>query len=422
MFKQEKLANGIQLITAHRADTQAVTVLVLVKIGSRYESLDLNGVSHFVEHLLFKGTRKRPNSLAISRALDGIGAEYNAFTAKDHTGYYIKANSEHLDLALDMLSDMFFNSVFDAREMDKERGVIVEEINMYNDNPLMLINDIFEETVFAGHSLGRRISGPKENILKKISTPGLVKFYRDHYLNNQIIVGVAGNFNEDSIIKKIGGYFNKPLASHKGHSFAKFSSTQKSPRVNLHFKDTSQVQLALGFPGFKNTDPRVYALSLLAVILGGNMSSRLFTEIREKRGLAYFVRASDSFYEDCGNFVIQAGVELNSLEKAIKTILDQLKKVTKQPVGEAELKRAKEFLKGKFVLQLEDSAALISWLGEQKLLTGRLETVQEKLAKINRVTAQEIKKVAAEVINLAKINLALIGPFKDKEKFLKLLK
>ena len=421
MFKQETLANGIQLITAHRADTQAVTVLVLVKVGSRYEPLELNGVSHFIEHLLFKGTASRPTSQHLSRLLDGIGAEYNAFTGKDHTGYYVKAAAEHLTLALDVLSDMFFNSLFDAKEMDKERGVIAEEINMYSDNPLMLIGDIFEKAIYDGHPLGRKISGPKETI-QKVSRANLVRFYKDYYYANQIIVGVAGNFNQNAIKKTVAGYFDNKKIKAQKRTFKKFSVSQTSPRVNLHFKDTAQVQLALGFPSFKNTDPRVYALSLLAVILGGNMSSRLFTEIREKRGLAYFVKAGSESYEDTGSLIIQAGLELNSVAKAITTILAELKKVTNQGVLAAELARAKEFLKGKFVLQLEDSANLIGWIAEQKLLTGKIETPEQKLKKIMAVTLADVKKVATAVMDFSKTNLALIGPFKDREKFLKLLK
>lgn len=420
MFKQETLSNGIQLITAHRADTQAVTVLVLVKIGSRYEPLELNGVSHFIEHLLFKGTVKRPSSQHLSRLLDGIGAEYNAFTGKDHTGYYVKAAAEHLTLALDVLSDMFFNSLFDEKEMNKERGVIAEEINMYSDNPLMLIGDIFENSIYEGHQLGRKISGPKE-VIQKVSRGQLVEFYKDYYYRNQIIVGVAGNFNQSVVKKIVTRYFSNKQVKAAKRPFAKFSSQQKSPRVNLHYKDTAQVQLALGFPSFKNTDPRVYALSLLAIILGGNMSSRLFTEIREKRGLAYFVKAGSDSYEDTGSLIIQAGLELNSLAKAITTILAELKKVTNLGVTTAELARAKEFLKGKFVLQLEDSANLIGWICEQQLLTGKIATPEQKLKKIMAVTLAEVKQVAGQVMDFSKTNLALIGPFKDRDKFLKLL-
>lgn len=421
MYKLEKLENGITLLTAPLKETEAVTVLVLVKVGSRYEAKNLNGVSHFIEHLLFKGTKNRPTSLDITKELDGVGADYNAFTAKDHTGYYVKVSKERLELALDIVADMLFNPLFSKEEMEKERGVIIEEINMYEDNPLMLIGDIFEASIFAGHPLGRRISGPKENV-KNLKRQTIVDFYQKHYLNRRLLVAVGGNFPQKEIKRIVNRYFGLKSVAGQKRPFSKFVLKQQRPQANLHYKDTSQVQLALGLPAFKNTDPRFYPLTLLAVILGGNMSSRLFLEIREKRGLAYFVRTGVNLYEDAGAFLVQAGLEKTRIFEAVKVIREELEKVKEKGVTAEELKRAKEFMKGKLILQLEDSANLISWLGEQKILTNKVESSATKLKKINAVTRAAVKKVAKQIFDFKKINLGLIGPFKEKSRFLNIFK
>ncbi len=420
MFKQEKLTNGIDLILAPMKETQAVTVLILAPTGSRYETPKINGLAHFIEHLLFKGTAKRPTSWDLTRELDGVGADYNAFTAKDHTGYYIKVNREHLELALDLLSDMLFSSLFAAEEVNREREVIVEEINMYEDNPLMFIGDVFESAIFSDSLLGQPISGPRENV-RRFSRREIMAFFRKHYLKGQLTIGVAGNFPEPKIKTLIKKYFGLARGRVVKPSFKKFTARQNRPRVRIQFKETKQVQLALGFPAYRNTDPRLYALSLVAVILGGSMSSRLFMEIREKRSLAYFIKTAVSLYQDTGHLVIQAGLEEAKINQALKTIFDELKKIKQMLVPAEELTKAKEFLKGKLILQLEDSAALISWLAEQQLLTGAIDTLEQKIKKIELVTALEVKRVALNIFNFKKSNLALIGPFKNRQKFLKLL-
>ncbi|PIT90371.1 MAG: hypothetical protein COU22_02490 [Candidatus Komeilibacteria bacterium CG10_big_fil_rev_8_21_14_0_10_41_13] len=421
MYKLTKLDNKIELITAPLTDSQTVTVLVMVKVGSRHESASLNGISHFIEHLMFKGTKKRPSSLMITKKLDGVGAEFNAFTGKEYTGYYVKVSSEHLNLALDILSDMLFNPLFPEKEINKERGVIIEEINMYNDNPLMLMGDVFEETLFDGHALGRRIIGPKENI-QKISRNQILKYYKQHYLRGKIIVGVAGNFEQGSIKDKVNGYFGQKKLGQSSLKIDNFKSRQRSKRINLLYRETEQVQLALGFPAVKKTSPDKYPLAVLAAVLGGNMSSRLFSQIREKRGLAYFVKAALETFQDTGAFVVRAGLDKTKMELALKTILSELKKVRDKGISQAELKMAKEFIKGKMALQFEDSTEVISWLIEQKLLTGRIEDRQIKKNKVDQVDLKAVKKIARQIIDFKKFNLALIGPFEDKKYFEKLIK
>ncbi|HLD27854.1 MAG TPA: pitrilysin family protein [Patescibacteria group bacterium] len=421
MHKLTVLNNKIQLITAPLHETKAVTVLVLVKVGSRYEPAKISGISHFIEHLLFKGTKKRPTSLDITRELDGIGAEYNAFTSKHHTGYYIKASHKHLELALDMLSDMLFNSVFDKKELERERGVIIEEINMYDDNPLISIGDVYESVVFAGHALGRKISGKKANV-SSITRREILDFYRRYYLTGRLVVGVAGNFNQQRAVTLVNKYFGRPESRGAGRQFAKFSRKQTSPRAVSVFKPTQQVQLALGFPAISLKSPQVYPLTVLSTILGGSMSSRLFTEIREKRGLCYSIRTSLSLFEDTGTFLVQAGLDTSRLTEAVGAIKDELVKITADKVSAAELKRAKEFIKGNLILRLEDSADLIVWLAEQKMLSDKVETLEQKIAKLDAVSIKDLGQLAKQLIDFKRLNLAIIGPVKDKNKFIKIFK
>ena len=273
MYSKTKLKNGLTLITAPLKQTKAVTVLVLLPVGSRYETKQINGVSHFVEHLMFKGTTKRPTSLDITKELDSVGAEFNAFTGKDHTGYYIKVAADRIELAFDILSDMLFNSVFDAKEIEKERGVIIEEINMYHDNPLMYLGALFEETVFGDHPLGWLISGPKP-VIKKINRRQILDYRRKFYRPANMILTVSGNFDRTRVKKMTEEYFGQSRGNKTKSGFKEAVVKNRAVQVKLLYKDTQQVQAGLGFPGLSLSDPKVFALYILAVVLGGNMSSR----------------------------------------------------------------------------------------------------------------------------------------------------
>ena len=421
MYKKHKLSNGLKLITTPLKETKAVTVLVLVNVGSRHEAKQINGVSHFVEHLLFKGTNKRPTSLDITKELDAVGAEYNAFTSKDHTGYYIKAAAEKIELAFDILSDMIFNSSFNPVEINKERGVILEEINMYNDNPLMNLGSLFEATVFNGHPLGWQIAGPK-SVIKNVTRNQLVSYKKKFYQPNNMLISVSGNFNQEKVRKLTQKYFGQKSQSTINKALAKIAIKQTAAQINLNYKNTTQVQLGLGFPAFSSKHPKIYPQYLLSVILGGNMSSRLFSVVREQHGLAYYVRTDISAYQDHGAFMVQAGLDKSRLFKAIKLILSELKKVKEKGVTEKELSDAKEFLKGKIILELEDSEHLADWFGKQELLLGKITTPEERIKKIMSIKKSEVDKVAQEILLENKINLALIGPFKEKKDIAKILK
>jgi len=421
MYKIKKLKNGLRLILSPLQETKAVTVLILVGVGSRNESKNINGVSHFIEHMMFKGTKKRPTSLDITKELDGVGANFNAFTSKDHTGYYVKVSADKIQLAFDLLSDMILNSKFDPEELKKERGVIVEEINMYDDNPIFFISHVFEETLFGNHPLGWLISGPKE-VIKKVTRKQIINYKDSFYRPNNMIVTVAGNIKEKEVVKLTDKYFVSKLAKKKIKSAKPVRISQTKPRVNLKFKETEQVHLALGFPGYSYFNKNYYALSLMTIILGGNMSSRLVTEIREKQGLAYYIKADISPYKEIGTFMIQAGLDKTRIEPAIKIILNELKKMKAKGVTANELKSAKEYLKGKIILELEDSENIADWYGKQELLLNKMLTPEERLKKVFAVKQNDIKKVALDLIKTNKLNLALIGPYKDKKQFEKLLK
>ncbi len=421
MFQKKVLKNGLRLITAPINGTEAATVLVLCKVGSRHETKEQNGVSHFIEHMMFKGTKRRPETIDISRDLDSVGAEYNAFTSRDHTGYYIKIEQDKIELALDMLSDMLCNSKFDEKEIKRESGVISEEIKMYEDNPIMFIEDLLEQTMFGDHPLGRKISGDVATV-KSFKRSMMLEYRDKFYQPNNTVLALAGKFDDKAVAlaeKYFGGAGVKVKPSFKKFDFKK---EEAGPKLKVQFKETEQVQLAIGFPGFSYLDPELYALQLLSIILGGYMSSRLFISIREKRGLCYFIKSFVNVYEDTGGLVIQSGLDKTRITSAVGAIFEELDKVSRKGVTEEELGRAKECIKGRLVLALEDSSQVADWYAKQDLLIGEILTPEEKLKKVFAVTTNDIKKIAKEVMQKKNMTVAVIGPFKDETPFAKFLK
>jgi len=420
MFKRILRKDGSVIILLPRTDTQAVTFEVMYKVGSRQESKALNGVSHFVEHLMFKGTKKRPNTAAIAKELDGVGAEYNAFTGKDHTGYYITADARHLKLAIEMLSDMLHNSKFDPVEMDRERGVIIEEINMYEDNPLMYIEDLFEQVTFRGTSLGRDIAGPRENI-RNISREQLHGYYKKYYYPSNAIFGIAGKFSEEQAVKLVDRYF--PIGSKrqrvKINKIKKIKQAQ--PGVIVKHQKAEQVQLVLGWRGISVVNPNYIFPRVIGNILGGNMSSRLFIEIRERMGLCYSIKSWVHGYEDISAFRIQAGLNKDKIEEAVMAIKSEVSKMKNKGISNEELSRAKENIRGRMILSLENASNHLSFLTSQEILGKKLEDLEDVFAKLNKVTRKDVNNAIKRLINWKQVNLAIIGPFKDKNKFKKLL-
>lgn len=424
MYTKSLLKNGTRLITVPMPSVESVAALVMVATGSRYETPEDNGISHFLEHMIFKGTKNRPSSLAITSLVDGIGGSFNAFTSKEYTGFFIKSSGEHLNLILDVLSDMLLNSLYDEKELEKEKGVIIEEINMYEDQPQARVGELFEKLLYDGSPLAKRISGEKENI-KGMTREKIVSYVDKMYHSSSIVVGIAGEIGARGekleareLAEKYFGNVNKGPEN----KYEPAKDTQDKAKSLVYFKQSDQAHLCLGVRAFPLGHPDRYVLSLLSTILGGNMSSRLFLEIREKRGLAYYVHSGAEEYLDAGYFVTQSGLNIDAAPEAIKVILSEYAKLSADLVTTEELTRAKDYHHGKMVLSLEDSYRNASFYASQEVTEKRIETPEEMLANYDKVTAADIQRVAKEIFKEDKLNLAVVGPFKDEGKFDSLLK
>lgn len=415
------LKNGMRAILVPQKGAPSMTIMVFVKVGSRYETREVNGASHFVEHIMFKGTKRRPATLDISRALDRYGAEYNAFTSKDLTAYYIKMDAQHTELAVDLLHDMLFNSKFDPKEIDRERGVIIEEINMYEDNPRMHIEDMLEEALYPDSTLGWNIAGPRSTI-REVSRDALKDYHDRYYIPSRITIAVAGKVKPGllGLLEKSFGKVKEPTKP-ADVSFGRFLPPAKLERpVAFQKKQTEQVQLGLAFHGFGYGDPRKEAASLLSLILGGTMSSRLFVQVRERRGLCYSISASHQSYEDTGVFSVMSGLEKNRVEEAIKLIRSELLKTTKELVTAEELREAKDYLRGKTALAFEDSSHQADWYGKQWVFQHKLESPEARLKRYEKVTAAMVRSAAEELFRKPAMAASVIGPFvssKDVERW-----
>lgn len=421
MKKPIVLSNGMRVHLMPYSGTQAATVLVLVKVGSRFEYPEINGASHYIEHLMFKGTKRRPTTLDISRGLDAVGAEYNAFTGKDYTGYYITIAAEKLPLAVDMIHDMMFHSKYDKEEMDRERGVIIEEINMYHDNPIMHVEEMLEQVMFKGSTLGWDIAGSPET-MRSMTRDQVIAFRDEHYAPEKIVIAVAGKVDKATLAlvkKTFGSVKSKPPAAAYAPYAPNAPHAPNAIPCLVQNKPVEQLQVALGFPSFGAGDTRNAAVSLMAAILGGTMSSRLFISVRERKGLCYFVRAENSTYDDVGTFVIRSGLDKARLAEATKTILAEVEKIKKTGVTPRELKEAKDHFRGRILLKLEDSASRADWYARQELILGKALTPEERMKEIDAVKTSDVKKAAQEILDLAKMSVAAIGPFKDGAAFLK---
>lgn len=415
MFKKITLDNSLRIITAPMPDSLTTTVLVLVEAGSKYETKEINGISHFLEHMCFKGTDKRPRSIDISSELDGIGAVYNAFTSMEYTGYFAKARTAHFNEILDVVSDIYLNPIFESKEINKERGVIIEEINMYEDLPMQRVQVLFTDLLYGDQPAGWSIAGRKE-VIKKLTRDDFLKYHNEHYLAKSSLVLVAGKFNEEEASEKIKKAFT-PIKSSAKTPKIKTTEHQDKPEILLKHKETDQTHLVLGVRAFDIFDKRKYILEVLADILGGGMSSRLFQKIREEMGAAYYVNACADLLTDHGFFAASAGVDNNKIDNVIEATLGEFKKLVEKSVGNKELERAKEHLIGNLIIGLETSDHLAGFYGAQEILTREIDTPEEIIKKIQQVKSEEIKAVANDIFHNQKLNLAIIGPFKDKERF-----
>jgi len=420
MFKKTTLKNGLRIITVPQKETQAVTILVLIGTGSKYERKEISGISHFLEHIFFKGTKKRPSPLLLSETLDKVGGIYNAFTSQDCTGFWVKVDAPHFDLALDFISDILLNSLFVPKEIKKEKGVIIEEINMQNDNPMTRVQLLWLKSLYGDQPAGWNIAGQKE-IVKKISQIQLLTYLRNHYLAKNTIICLAGKIKEKEALTKVKRYF---LKVKKGIPPKKpvVRESQKKPNFLLEFKKSDQSHICLGVRAYNLFHPQKYTQILLAALLGGMMSSRIFIKVREELGLAYYLSTEAEANPDTGFLVTQAGLDNEKVMKGISAILREYKKISQKGVSGLELKKVKDNFKGKMALSLETSDSLASFYGIQEILEGKILTQKEIFKKIDDVKALDILRVAQDVFQPQKLNLALVGPFKDKKKFEKLLK
>ena len=415
------LSNGIKSIFIKNKSTKTITLLVWVNTGSKYETKEISGISHFLEHMMFKGTKKRKDAHAITVELDSVGAEFNAFTSQEYTGYYIQTVHENFDLAADVLSDIILNSKFDKREMDKERGVIIEELNMYKDNPPRQVLQNFEHLLYGDQPAGWDIGGTKESVLS-ISRKQLVDYFKDQYKANNTIICLAGNFDEKKAKEKLECLF-AGMQEGKIRTKPEVIEKQTRPGLNLEYKKTDQTHLVLGFRSFiPFSDDKIYPLYLLSVILGGGMSSRLFVNIREKQGLAYYISSGVEATSDTGYLYIRAGVDNKRVLNSVKSILSEIRKVLRRGITKEELSKAKKYKEGKLLMGLESSYEMASLFTHYFAYGKRLKSEDEILKKIFSVTESDVNDLAKEIFKNERLNLALIGPFKKKSEFEEVLK
>lgn len=421
--------SDLTLLRVPMPSVKSVTVLALVNTGSRYEPHKWWGISHFLEHMVFKGTEKYPDAQSLSAAVDAVGAKFNAFTSKEYTGYYVKAASQHLELAVDVVSDMLLTPRLRQKDIDREKGVIIEEINMYADMPSAHIASLFEDMMFNSQTIGHEVIGTKETV-SALTAKDFQDYIKQWYGLKNVVLILAGddqlleNPKTLELIKKMfqKNHPEKRLAANHKDNLGTNPLTKN--KLLVEYKKTEQAHFVMGFPGLKRNDEARHALSLLGVVLGGSMSSRLFSEVREKRGLCYYIHADTDYYHDTGVFGASAGVDPKRVEEAVEVTINEFFAVIngKKPITAAELQKAKDFISGKFILDLEDSESVAQYFGMKELLLGRIETPTELLNKFMAVTLDEVHQVAKQLIKPGELRFAIIGPFQKKEMFEKLIK
>jgi predicted Zn-dependent peptidase len=421
VFERTQLSNGIRVLTAPLGHAQSVSCFVMLAAGSRYESKDTNGIAHFAEHMFFKGTERRPTSRDITTEIDAIGGEFNAFTGKEYTGYYVKCAAQQRGVALDVLVDMLRNSRFEPEEIEREKGVIVEEMNMYFDTPRDFIGGLYDSLLYGDQPLGWDIIGTKETV-RGATRETFVGYVDRWYKPERMVVGLGGRVGDD-LLAELEGLLGDIAPADTGEPApVALSAENGGPRIRIQTKQSDQAHLCLGVRSYPLQHPERYALQLLTTVLGGGMSSRLFTEVRERRGLAYYVFGLNNSYTDAGSLYAQAGVDINRIDDAISTIVAELRKIAEEPVPAKELEKARNSAKGRFVLQLESPHGLIMFGLRREVLEGVATEPEDVLAGLDAVSAEDVQRVAQDVIARNGLNLALIGPFEDEpERFEKLL-
>jgi predicted Zn-dependent peptidase len=416
-FERQTLGNGLRVLTASMPQAQSVSCFVMLAAGSRYETRETNGIAHFAEHMFFKGTKRRPTARDISAEIDAVGGEFNAFTSKEYTGYYVRCATEARDTALDVIVDMLRNATFVADELEREKGVIVEEMNMYVDTPRDYISHVYDDLVYGDQPIGWNILGTKETI-QAASRDTLTGYIDTWYTPERMVVGLAGNLG-DRPVEKIDELLGDLAPATTGAPEpATFS---RNGRVLVHEKTSDQAHVCVGVASYPITHPDRYVVELLRTVLGGGMSSRLFTEVRERRGLAYYVFAANQGYTDSGTLYSQAGVDLKRVEEAVTTIVSELNKIAAEPVPADELEKARSYAKGRFVLSLESPQGTNMFGLRREVLEGKASEPTDVLAELDKVTAEDVQRVGQDIVRDDALRLAVIGPFDDSSRFESLL-
>jgi predicted Zn-dependent peptidase len=419
VYRRQTLANGLRVLTAPLDHAQSVACFVMLAAGSRYEHAANRGIAHFAEHMFFKGTERRPTSRDLTTIVDGIGGEFNAFTSKEYTGYYVRCAGDDRDTALDVLLDMLRHSKFDPEEIEREKGVILEEMNMYVDTPRDHIGTVYETLIFGDNPLGWETLGTKETI-RGASRDTFVDYVEEWYTPERMVVGVSGKIGAglEPMLEELLGDMSRD--GDRAPAPAELDRSP-GPRVSVHQKDADQAHLILGVPSYPIDHPDRYALQLLATVLGGGMSSRLFTEVRERRGLAYYVHGLNHSYTDAGSLYAQAGVDLTRIDEAVRVIVDELERMASEPVPADELEKARSLAKGRFVLSTESPQGVIMFGLRREVLEGGAVEPAELLAALDAVTVEDVHRVGRDLIARDKLHLAVIGPFDDEDRFRQVL-
>lgn len=420
-FETHTLQNGMRVILAPSKSAETVTVMIMTATGSRYETKEENGMAHFLEHMVFKGTKKRPTAQKITQEIDGVGGQMNAFTGKDRTAYYVKVGKPHFAKAFDVIADVFLNPTLPKKEIEKERGAVIEEINMYEDMPMRSVLDEADKTLFGdAHPLGRPILGPKENI-QTFQRNDFTTYFTRNYVAENSAICIAGAFSKTDALNRARRMFAQMRTGPKPPC-TPYVHDQHEPRVHIKNKSTDQSHFILAVPSYQLGNANEPVAEVLAAILGGGMSSRLFSEIREHRGLAYYIRAEQEGYADTGVLYVRAGVGNEKLEDAVKITVGELRKITKTKVGAAELKKAKEYVKGAAALSLDTTDAQAEYIGHMVLVKG-VETGLDVFNKaVDAVTASQIQRVARELLKTEHLNLTVVGPHANEAQLVRLLK
>jgi predicted Zn-dependent peptidase len=420
VYQKTVLDNGLRIVTSEMPHTRSACISIFIGAGSRYELPEEAGLSHFVEHLCFKGTEKRPTSKEISETIDGVGGVLNGGTDKELTVYWAKVARPHYAVALDLLVDMLRRSKLDPVEMENERKVIVEELNMCMDSPQSRVDTLIDEVVWPDQALGRDVAGSKDTV-SAINRQMLLGHMSRFYLPGNSVISVAGDISHDEVVDSIAKMFEDWPVGNVGDWFPAEDS-QSAPRLRVEPRKTEQVHLCLAVRGLSNMHPDRFILDLLNVVLGEGMSSRLFLEIRERKGLAYDIHSHVSYFRDSGSLGVYAGVDPQKVELTIEAVLGELIRLKDEQIPEAEVVKAKEMGKGRLMLRMEDTRSVSGWMGGQELLTGRILTVDEVVSIVDAITASDMQRVARDLFHTGKLNLALVGPVRNKSRLEKLLR